>query len=42
MAVLVLETTGTQEWTWDLDIAKTRLADAYGPEASAEIAAALA
>lgn len=41
VAVLVLETTGTQEWTWDLEIAKTRLADAYGAEASAEIAAAL-
>ena len=42
VAVLVLETTGTQEWTWDLEIAKTRLADAYGPDAAAEIGAALA
>lgn len=42
VAVLVLETTGTQEWTWDLDIAKTRLADAYGADAAAEIGSALA
>lgn len=42
VAVLVLETTGTQEWTWDLEIAKTRLADAYGADAAAEIGAALA
>jgi len=41
VAVLVLETTGTQEWTWDLAVAKTRLADAYGAEAAAEIGAAL-
>lgn len=41
VAVLVLETTGTQEWTWDLEIAKTRLAGAYGPEAAAEIGASL-
>lgn len=41
VAVLVLETTGTQEWTWDLGVAKTRLADAYGADAAAEIATAL-
>ena len=32
VAVLVLESTGTQEWTWDHEVAKTRLADAYGDE----------
>ncbi|OBJ15334.1 carbohydrate kinase family protein [Mycobacterium colombiense] len=42
VAVLVLESTGTQEWTWDLGVAKTRLAGAYGDEAAAEIAAVLA
>ncbi|MBY0442750.1 MAG: carbohydrate kinase family protein, partial [Mycobacteriaceae bacterium] len=42
VAVLVLESTGTQEWDWDLDVAKTRLAGAYGEQAAAEIAAALA
>jgi len=41
VAVLVLETTGTQEWTWNLGTAKARLADAYGVAAAAEIAAAL-
>lgn len=41
VAVLVLETTGTQNWTWDLDTAKKRLADAYGPDAADEILAAL-
>jgi len=41
VAVLVLETTGTQEWTWNLGTAKARLADAYGAAAAAEIAAAL-
>ena len=41
VAVLVLETTGTQEWTWNLETAKARLADAYGAAAAAEIAAAL-
>ena len=41
VAVLVLETTGTQEWTWNLATAKARLADAYGAAAAAEIAAAL-
>jgi adenosine kinase len=42
VAVLVLESTGTQEWDWDLDVAVDRLAGAYGPEAAREIAAALA
>jgi adenosine kinase len=42
VAVLVLESTGTQEWTWDAAAAKTRLADAYGDEAAAEIATVLA
>jgi adenosine kinase len=41
VAVLVLETNGTQEWAWDRGVALSRLADAYGPEASDEIAAAL-
>ncbi|WP_167102100.1 carbohydrate kinase family protein [Mycobacterium sp. DL592] len=41
VAVLVLETTGTQNWTWDPAVAKTRLADAYGTEAAEEIAEAL-
>jgi adenosine kinase len=42
VAVLVLESTGTQEWEWDHEVAKTRLAGAYGDEAAAEIAAVLA
>jgi adenosine kinase len=42
VAVLVLESTGTQEWDWDRDVAVTRLAGAYGDEAAREIAAALA
>jgi len=41
VAVLVLEATGPQEWTWDRDAAITRISDAYGAEAGAEIAAAL-
>jgi adenosine kinase len=41
VAVLVLETTGTQNWTWDLNIAKTRLAGAYGAPAADEIVSAL-
>ena len=41
VAVLVLETTGTQNWIWDLDTAKDRLADAFGAEAAAQIASAL-
>jgi adenosine kinase len=41
VAVLVLETNGTQEWTWEGDVAMRRLADAYGSEAADEIRAAL-
>ncbi len=41
VAVLVLETTGTQNWTWDLGIAGERLADAYGADAATEITSAL-
>lgn len=37
----MLESTGTQEWAWDREVAKTRLADAYGDEAATEIAAVL-
>jgi adenosine kinase len=37
IAVLVLETVGGQEWTLDREAAIERLADAYGPEAAAEI-----
>jgi adenosine kinase len=40
--VLVLEATGPQEWSWDKDAAITRITDAYGADAGAEIAAALA
>jgi adenosine kinase len=42
VAVLVLESTGTQEWTWDHAVAATRLAGAYGDDAAAEITAMLA
>ncbi|MCV7147320.1 carbohydrate kinase family protein [Mycobacterium riyadhense] len=42
VAVLVLESTGTQEWVWDREVAATRLAGAYGDDAAAEIAAVLA
>src|SRR5271163_928453 len=42
VAVLVLESTGTQEWEWDREVGKTRLADAYGDDAAAEIATVLA
>ncbi len=41
VAVLVLETTGTQNWTWDLGAARKRLAEAYGSDAAVEISAAL-
>jgi adenosine kinase len=41
VAVLVLETNGTQEWRWQRDVALSRLADAYGPEAADEIGGAL-
>ncbi len=42
VAVLVLESTGTQEWEWDRDTAVSRLAGAYGDDAAQEIAGALA
>src|SRR5262249_9167471 len=38
VAVLVLESTGTQEWEWDREVATSRLAGAYGDDAAAEIA----
>ncbi|HWE90412.1 MAG TPA: carbohydrate kinase family protein [Pseudonocardiaceae bacterium] len=41
IAVLVLETVGTQEWLFDRDSAMARLADAFGEPAAAEINAAL-
>jgi len=41
VAVLVLETTGTQNWCWDLGVAKERLTEAFGPEAAGEVTAAL-
>ena len=42
VAVLVLETTGTQNWDWDPSSAADRLAGAYGGQAAAEITRALA
>lgn len=42
VAVYVLETVGTQEWTFDRATALPRLRDAYGPDAETEIAAVLA
>ena len=41
VAVLVLETVGTQEWEFDRGVALTRVSEAYGPAAAAEIAAIL-
>jgi adenosine kinase len=41
IAVLVLETVGTQEWALQRDDALKRLSEAYGAEAADEIAAAL-
>jgi adenosine kinase len=41
IAVLVLETVGTQEWTLEREQAITRIGAAYGPEAAEEIAAIL-
>jgi adenosine kinase len=41
VAVLVLETIGTQEWLFDRADAVRRLAEAFGPEAAAEIEAIL-
>ena len=42
VAVLVFEAPGPQEWTWDKTAAITRISDAYGADAGAEIASALA
>jgi adenosine kinase len=41
IAVGILETIGTQEWTWDREAGLARLADAYGPESADEIGAIL-
>ncbi len=41
IAVLVLETIGTQEWAFDKATAVRRLSEAFGPEAAAEIEAIL-
>lgn len=41
LATLVLETTGTQEYSFDAQIARQRIAGAYGDDAAAEIAAAI-
>lgn len=41
MATLTLETVGTQEYHLDPDVARVRLADAYGEDAAADIAHAL-
>jgi adenosine kinase len=41
VAVLVLESTGTQEWTWDRVAGIARIKGAYGAEAANEIDAAL-
>lgn len=41
VAVLVLETTGTQNWVWDQRAAADRMSAAYGTEAAAEITRAL-
>jgi adenosine kinase len=41
VAVLVLETLGTQEWTFHRATALTRLAEAYGPDAASDIAGIL-
>ena len=42
VATLVLEAPGPQEWSFDKAAGITRLTDAYGDEAGAEIASALA
>ena len=41
LAVLVLETVGTQEWTFDRADALARIGEAFGPDAADEIAAIL-
>ncbi|MDH3007913.1 carbohydrate kinase family protein [Gordonia alkanivorans] len=40
VAVLVLETVSTQDWSWDIESALARIEGAYGAEAAAEIKAA--
>jgi adenosine kinase len=41
IAVLVLETVGTQEWVLDREVAHARLSAAFGPDAATEIATVL-
>jgi adenosine kinase len=41
VAVLVLETDGTQEWTWNRELGLARIKDAYGADSASAIAAAL-
>ncbi|HEY9316245.1 carbohydrate kinase family protein [Williamsia sp.] len=41
VAVLVLETVGTQEWVWDRESALGRMSGVYGSQAAAEIGAIL-
>ena len=41
VAVLVLETTGTQEWEWNKEAGIERIRGAYGPAAASAISAAL-
>ncbi|MFI9382343.1 carbohydrate kinase family protein [Kutzneria sp. NPDC052558] len=41
VAVHVLEVNGPQEWAFDREVALGRLADAFGPEAAAEVGALL-
>jgi adenosine kinase len=41
VAVLILETVGTQEWVFNRDEALKRLTDAYGSAAADEIATIL-
>jgi len=41
VAVLVLETVGTQEWAFDRTTALSRVSEAYGPAAADEIAGIL-
>uniref|UniRef100_UPI003D91EE6E carbohydrate kinase family protein n=1 Tax=Gordonia sp. B7-2 TaxID=3420932 RepID=UPI003D91EE6E len=42
VAVLVLETVSTQDWSWDSETALARIAGAYGEQAAEEIRAAFA
>ena len=41
VAVLVLESTGTQNWVWNREAGLARIKDAYGAAAASEISAAL-